>query len=122
MFMGVLSITVPFVDPILVWMIVNHPNSHIFHRCAAIGLLLLNWYWYTLFFSKWVEEYKAMRAKKASVSEVKVKHMSTLVYVLKFARHVSDVKKRMKSERQMDRFSTIRSYSVCDSIYYDDEE
>jgi len=122
LFMGVLTITVPFVDPVLVWMIVRNPNSHIFHRSTSIGLLFLNVYWYILFFNKWVEEFNVTRAKKTSVPEVKVKRMSTLFYVLKVARRVSDVKKRMKRERQMDKFSSIRSYSECDCIHYDDEE
>jgi len=121
MFMAVLSITVPILDPILVWMIVSHPNSALFHRTAAVGLLFLNFYWYTLFFSKWVQEYKTMKVKKNTAPEVKVKSMYTLIYILKFSKKMQEVKERMGQERQMSPFSSIRAYSECDSYYYEED-
>jgi len=119
--MAVLSITVPILDPVLIWAIVKHPNSHLFHRCAAVSLLLLNIYWYTLFFSKWVEEYKAMKAKKTQkVSKAKITSLLTLVHIVRFANKMSEIRKRMGQERFLAKFSSIRSYSIYDSFYRED--
>lgn len=118
--MSVLSITVPILDPILVYFILISPNTHIFLQFCGVGLLLLNWYWYSLFVQKWVSEYKSMFAK--SPEKVTIKNMGTLIATMAFAKKMSDVKKRMNKNPKFRNSESIRGYATCDLATYEFED
>jgi hypothetical protein len=53
-FMLTLTVTVPFVAPLLAYYIVTNPNSHVFHKFAVTGLVIVNLYWFALFSQKFM--------------------------------------------------------------------